>query len=816
MVHTGNKFNRIYAAMLSAGLVSTMTGVHADEPLVLEEILVTAQIRVESLQDVPVSVSAVAGEKLMQAGIDKIEDLQAYVPNLSMSETGIGTNIYIRGIGSGINQGFEQSVGMYVDGVSYGRAQLSRAPFLDLQRVEVLRGPQNILFGKNSIAGALSIITAKPSDEFEGSISALYEPDHKEQVFDVILSGPIAEGFGARLAYRNRTMDGYMQNLTLGTDEPERDEETIRLTFAWEASEDLDLTLKLENGTFDVTGRQIEVVNEMPNSIPGSPFNGLTYSQILVGVFGQDPSVLNNTADFQRSSNGDSSENETDNITLTANYALGEHTLTFISGFLQYEYDENCDCDFTGANVFLVRSQEEYEQFSQEIRFTSGLGGDWEFLGGLFYQTSELDFQDRLTLPNSILPTVLNLDPRFAGTNPGNVLANTAVPRTFTTDTDIFSGFLQATWNLSDSLRLTFGGRYTWEEKDATRTLDITDANGNLLPFDYGIGIIPGQMWGVDAVYDVIFNTTRHNLSDDRSEEKFSPLVNVQYDVSGDIMVYATLSQGSKSGGYDARSNAGLMPVPNTPVVLPTTPPISLGGAVGTFEFDDEEAVSFETGAKMTLLDGAGELNVAVFRTEYSDLQVSIFDGRFGFNVGNAAEAISQGIELDGRYRVTEELTLIGSLAFLDFEFDDYDNGQCNFGEPPSSQDGVNCNYDGRTNQYVADWSGTLTADYLIPIGDTLEMRATLDLVFTDDYNPTQTLDPVMQQDGYTKVNARISITNLDNTWELALIGKNLTDEEIITFAGQTPLSGSNFGAPSRYAFYEREQTVAVQAIYRF
>ncbi|WP_372758746.1 TonB-dependent receptor plug domain-containing protein, partial [Litorivivens sp.] len=158
-------------------LIATAGGVVAEQKRhILEEVIVTAQLREQSLQDVPVSVSAISGEKLMSAGLNKIEDLQAYIPNLTMTENGIGTSIYIRGIGSGINQGFEQSVGMYVDGIYYGRAQLARAPFLDLARVEVLRGPQNILYGKNSIAGAISIHTAKPADQFEGSFSALYEP----------------------------------------------------------------------------------------------------------------------------------------------------------------------------------------------------------------------------------------------------------------------------------------------------------------------------------------------------------------------------------------------------------------------------------------------------------------------------------------------------------------------------------------------------------------------------------------------------------------------------------------------------------------
>lgn len=171
-------------SVLSLAVLAATTSVASfnasAETFALEEIVVTAQKREESLMDVPISVNAVSGEKMAEAGITELEGMTAYVPNLTMNQTGIGTVIAIRGISSGINQGFEQSVGQYVDGVYYGRAQLARAPFMDLDRVEVLRGPQSILFGKNSIAGAISMHTARPSEEFEGSITALYEPDHGE------------------------------------------------------------------------------------------------------------------------------------------------------------------------------------------------------------------------------------------------------------------------------------------------------------------------------------------------------------------------------------------------------------------------------------------------------------------------------------------------------------------------------------------------------------------------------------------------------------------------------------------------------------
>lgn len=768
---------------------------------VLEEVIVTAQMRAESLQDVPISVSAVSGAKMMEAGIDKVEDLQAYVPNLTMSETAIGTNIYIRGIGSGINQGFEQSAGMYVDGVSYGRAQLSRAPFLDLERVEVLRGPQNILFGKNSIAGALSVITAKPGDEFEGSVSALYEPDHGEEVYDLVLSGPITDDLGARLAYRNRTMDGYMENLTDGGDEPNRDEETIRVTFDWQPSENLDVAFKYETSDFDVTGRQIEIDKEDASINP--LYGGLDYSQILRsglgGVFApQDASVLDNSRDGRRGSNGDYSENSTDNYTLTANYALGEGTFTVIGAFMEYDYEELCDCDFTGGNVFSLISEEAYEQTSFELRFASEVGETFEYITGFYYQDSELEFADQFLLPaDSILIGALNAaSPPF-----GSLIAGTSAPRAFQQDSESWSAFIQFTYNISDDLRLTLGGRYSDEEKDASRSLDVANLDGS----DITDPVAKAQAVGV---YTGVFLLEPHNLKDSISEDNFAPLITAEYDVNEEVMVYATASQGFKSGGFDVRSNAS----PETP--FPS----------GAFDYGEEEATSFEIGAKTTLLDGAAELNFALFFTQYDDLQVSVFDSKVGFNVGNAAEAETQGIEIDGRWMLSDTLTLTGALAFLDFEFKDFKNGQCTQGVLPdypisfpgsTAYDGY-CDYTGETNQYVADWSGNLGLDYANVIGNSLLFRANLDVIFTDDYNPSQTLDPVSEQDGYSKINARIALADINDVWEVALVGKNLTDEDIVTYSNATPLAFSTFQAASRYNFYERERSVALQGVYRF
>lgn len=764
----------------------------------LEEVVVTATKRVESLQDVPISVNAVSQEKMEEFGIDRIENLASYVPNLSMSETGIGTNIYIRGIGSGINPGFEQSTGMYMDGIYYGRAQLARAPFLDLARVEVLRGPQPILFGKNSIAGAINMITAKPTDEFEGSISALYEPDHGELEGTVVLSGPLTDNLGGRLAVRYREMDGFMDNLFLDADEAEREETTIRGILQWDATDNLTLTLKGEVGEFDVKGRANEIVDDFPSEDPA--FGGLNYSEIQVNVFGQDPSALNTKQDFKRSSNGDFSDNDTENITFTFDWGIGEHTLTGVTGYVAYEFDELCDCDFGSGVVIEAPLQEEYSQFSQEIRLTSPGAETFDYIVGAFYQTSELDSGDTTGVPaDSILGPAVN--GRLAGG--GDAILFTGANREFEQDSDLWAVFGQVTWNFSDFWRLTLGARYSEEDKEGSRKLRLVNLDGTPVTD-------PGQEFLADLVYGQLFNIqlNDHDIQGDRSEESFTPLVTLQWDVVDDVMLYATYSTGFKSGGYDSRGN----------IVPGTDDPLLADPTKGSFEFEEEEATNYELGAKTRFFDNTVELNMAAFFTTYDDLQVSIFDGTLNFLVDNAAEAEILGFEADGRWAVTDRFTLSGSLAWLDFEFQDFENGQCNWFErnEPSCLANGTISYAGRTNQYVADWSGTLSGDYWFEIGSNMEMRTTLDLLYSDEYFPSQNLDPSTIQDSYVKVNARIALTSNSGTWEVALLGRNLTDEEVVTYSNPVPLSQSTFSVLSHYAFLERPRNIAIQATYRF
>ncbi len=812
---------RQVAALVGAVALATMPLAAAqaqDDSRALEEIVVTAAYREQGLQDVPVSISAVTGETMAQAAIQKAEDIQFLVPNFTLTETGIGTNAFVRGIGSGINQAFEQSVGTYIDGVHYGRAQQWRSPFLDLERVEVLRGPQSILFGKNSVAGALNITTAKPTEEFEGTVNASWEFEDDERIIEGIVSGPISDRVRYRVAARQRDLKGYMWNDTLGEEEPNRDDLTIRGTLEVDITDDVLATFKAEIGEFDVNGRHIEIVGEQPAA--AGPFAGLQYNQILGLVFMADSSVANVVRDDIRSSNGDFSNNESETYALTLDWGIGEFDLKSITAFSTFEYDEFCDCDFTGADVFGAALQETYDQFSQEFRLSSPIGEKYDYIVGVYYQTSDHEYADQIVVnPTSILVPAINAQ----SPGSGNLVAGTQAARIANVDNDVLSAFGQVNWNVSDEVTVQVGVRVTKDERDGSRTLEIQSQDFSALP--------PAQI-AAPLVYANLFGITSTNLNalaqsgvpqlevpaqallaglgslpvdGSRDVTKTSPEVKFLWDVGDDNLLYLSWAEGFKSGGFDFRANNR-----NFYADMATS-----------FEYNDEEASNIELGGKFLLAGGAMELNGALFFTEYDDLQISIFDGILGFNVGNAESAEIQGLELDMRWAATDYLTVTGGLAFTDFEFTDFENGQCYFGATPNTDldgDGTPelCSYTGNSNQMVSDIQGNVSFDVRVPIANDLEVRGLFDVFYTDDYDASATFDPALVQDAYTMLNARLAVGDQDGRWEVAALVKNLTDERVLSFGGDTPLAGSTFGAKSNYAFYSRGRTMTLQGIVRF
>jgi outer membrane receptor protein involved in Fe transport len=270
-------------------------------------------------------------------------------------------------------------------------------------------------------------------------------------------------------------------------------------------------------------------------------------------------------------------------------------------------------------------------------------------------------------------------------------------------------------------------------------------------------------------------------------------------------MGYVNWTQGSKAGGYDSNSN-------NPPNPPPGTPPQGFGA----FEFEPEKATDYEIGTKMQL-GGVFEVNVAAYYTELDDLQVSSFDG-VGYNVTNAGASTVQGLELDSRWQATSNLLFSASVAYTDFQFDQY-IGPCYSGQTPDAPGpggAINrCNYAGKAIQYVADWIASASADYRIPIGR-YELRAVLDAYYSSDFNVSANLDPKQVQDAYTKLNGRLSFGPADGRWDLALIGKNLTDELIMPYGADTPLAFSLFRTFSAIRSVEPGRSVAVQGTWRF
>ncbi len=679
----------------------------------LDDIIVTAQKRAEGLSDVPISISAVSGKQVESYGQTNLEQISSSVPNLKITQTAIANRIAIRGIASGDNKGFEQSVAMFVDGVYYGRDQLSRLPLVDMERVEVLRGPQPTLFGKNAIAGAVNITTRSPTDEFEGTVSGLYEFNHKELQLTGVLSGPLSDGVEARVVGYHRSMDGYFYNQKLKRNEPNVDEYYVRGKVEFDKGGPLAAELKLEYADFAMKGQPRDVFGAVGN-----------YNAVFQGPF-----FVSTVPDYVREDNGYESRNKVFGATLNADLEIGEHTLTSVTSLLDYKTREIVDVDFSGIS-FLdgTNLREDYRQFSQELRLTSPGGEAFNYIGGVYYQHAKLDVQD-FTLFN---PTFLGLGAPF------NALGDTRNDRDYSQTSDLISAFAQGELSLTDQLRVTAGARFNHEKKSGRRSL----------------AIVQGPLSTAPAA--VV--------------------------------------------GFDIRSNS-----------LPTSTTVAKPGA---FEFQDESADNFEAGLKYKGRDVA--FNLSFYRTKYKDLQVNIFDGTLNFNVRNAAAARTQGIEADFRAALAEGLIISGAIAYLDFKFTNFTDGQCYYLQTPGP--GGFCDYSGKRNALSPKWSGNLNVDYWTPVGSDLKLSFNVNADFSSSYIAAANLDPRTYQGSYAKLGARVALGQIDNRWEVALIGRNLTDQRILQTGSAMPLATTiTGGAGNAYnGIVDRPRTIAVQVTGRF
>jgi len=760
-----------------AGISSTVSlpsfaAVTDNNRTTLEEVIVTAQKRAESLQDVPISVAALSGDAIDKAGITSLEGMSAIMPNVTITQEQISDRISIRGIASGGNQGFDQSVGLFSNGVYLARGAQFRSAFLDVESVEVLRGPQATLFGKNTIAGAVNLTSRQPTQEFEAQLNTSFETELESRHLGGFISGALTDTLSGRFAFKTSEDKGWVENAALNDKRASSDTSNYRLSLAWEATDDLSFNLTHEAFDMESDGKGFEVIHDESINPDGSVsttpicrFDGdcaLNYQNSSTNVDGSPGFTEDEYSDVN-----------TQLTSLSADYALGDYTLTLVSGYSESEIEElnpGMHQPFATINTIAF---EAFEQFSQEIRITSPGGEAIDWLAGLYYETNDLSFEDNIHLHATNI---------LGGAVPNNVNVRTD----FEQESKTVAAFAQGTWNINEATRLTLGLRYGAEEKQARQVYRMLAAGTDTRLAD--IITEPGAA-GLAAA----FKFDEHDTAkQSRKQENWSPSVNLQYDLTADVMVYSSASIGFKSGGFDAR----------------------LAQSALDFEFDQEKAVTVELGSKGRFMDDRAELNLAFFRTEYKDLQFSSYNGGLSFLVDNAASAELTGLEFESRLLVNENLTLSGGGSWLDFEYQDFTNGPCDAYQQAVSGASLECSADrsGGRAPNTPEYTFNLSADWQQAISDVLLLELSATLAYEDEFFVSSDNDSVLLQDASTKLDLRVALSDLSqDAWTVSLLVKNLTGEETFHYGTDVPLTPG-----ARFVRTDAPRTATVNAVYRF
>lgn len=589
----------------------------------VQDIVVTAQKREERLQDVPISVAVVDQKLLVSYGLRDVADIRQYVPNLQYEEGTEGASITLRGFGNngGTNFGFDSPVGTFVDGVYHGRLNQTRLPFFDVERVEVLRGPQSTLFGMNTVAGALSVISRAPTRKLQGYATVEYDPTFRGVRGYGAVSGPITSTLSARFAFDGSTQDGYYYNSLLDRRYGGSDQYGGRAYFRWTPIDALVVDAK-----FDIARRKQDGINQRALSPPS---DAATLTQMLA----VDPDAVFSPSSRNVSQTPSFNINLGKEAVLTARYDFARVSLTSVTAYSLFDERSTLgQLAYSPVRVAETRGNERFRQFSQELRAASTGSNTVDYQIGVFYQRSTLANARPLDF------YLANYLPVFAGSSSGSKQTYLSTfNQTYTT----ISTFLQATWHVTDTLKLIGGARYGKERKDARSYFDWLRPGGNS-PAD---ALTPGTPAFADAdfVFHDLFRIERHRDSGRYRDTSFLPETKLQWQPSRNLNVYVSYSEGKKAGGFNDRDNRAV-----------------------NFAFGPERSTNYEGGVKGQLFRGTADLNVAAFRTEFNDTQISVFDlTNLVFIVDNAAKALSQGIEVDGRARLTNALSVDFALGWL-------------------------------------------------------------------------------------------------------------------------------------------------------
>ena len=713
----------------------------------LDEIVVTARKRTETLLDAPIAITAVNKEALERYAVSDYQSLSDQVPGLIVNQgaNAVGATVTLRGITTGdYDASFSQAVSTAIDGVQLSKGISMQQGLFDMQQVEVLEGPQTLFYGKNSPGGVINITTMDPTDHLSGYMRVQYGFEEQDKLVSAAVSGPLAEGLTARFAAQGRWFEGYNTNEIVanpatfgavpdGTHAPDGDEQIARLTLKYTNGSNFNVRTKLEVYNLLDSGRQETAqlyscpasnpYNYFLGNLACSPGKHVALSQITTAsITGAGLS----TSDFFGPHQFSSIRSVLGSVQIDYKFLDNKLALTSVSGYYNMNNRDQIDASYSGVFASLPSANsDDYGSYSEELRLQSDFGGYVDFLTGFLYQHER---------EHTYTVDALTLTPYF-----GFPFAIGIPPFVHEFDTDTYSGFAQVQFHITKRIELSFGERWT-EEKKMADQLDSNQAPCPGLPND------SCTILGMGAVF--------HNVSPD---------VTLSFKPDERLNVYASYKEGFKSGGFSAS--------------VFTAPSLS------DLEYKPEKTQGFEVGAKTLLLNGALSFNVDAFRYDYNDLQVSYHaPGSTDIIITNAPAARTEGVEVQAAWKpgFVQGLTLRGAVDYLDAKYVNY-NSTCYSAQTiaqgcvPDGAGIATQDLDGKPMVDAPAWTGTLGFDFHAPLGSTqFNYGISTDALFSSRYQSYSLYDPRAEQASYTRLNASARI--YDGNWNVALMGTNLTN----------------------------------------
>ena len=744
----------------------------------VEEIIVTAQKREQSLQDVPISISTFTGEFLEDSGIDTLQQLGQYTPNLSLAFSSQLANnrIILRGVGSVGNSAIEPGVAVFVDGIYIPRPSSVIGTLTDLEIVEVLRGPQGTLFGRNASMGALNIRTRRPEDEFSGNIRASYGNYDNVQVAGA-LSGAFSPDIAGRVAFQYSDRDGFGDNSFTenGSDSDVGvwEDGSVRGKLFFEPAADLDITLTADFSRIINGGGVIEV---LPRTVRPEYLQALrsflSHTDPLTMPSGEVPESVNGFDNKVHQDHRDYAEDEQWGIAGDINWRFGEHTVRSLTGYRKWSND-TLNESIIRLPMDLIRRITFYdvETVSQELQLLSPAGGLIEYVAGAYFYREDYGIDQSFDNgPDFCSPFVGNLfasylasfnfSPQAANAIAGGVSRDCdaatqrdAVTTLFGQEVSNYALYGQLTLNVTEQLRVTGGLRWTDSNKDGSflslvnNPISLPPSPEN--PFSLDLRIPEEHP---DLVYD---------------EEEITWLANISYSPVENLMLFATYATGFRSGGFNPEGFD------------------SVAEAAGADRVYETETVdNIEVGVKGGLFDNRVVVSLNYFHTEIDDLQDRRFDG-VNFLMQNVEELTQQGVELDIQARPVDQLYTVLGVSYLDSGFGDFPNATSLpadiaayrtavqvsrfLGFPPGPA--PTRDLTGDRNHFSPEWQLSLVAEWSdrIPVhGLGWFVRGEYQYVSEQNVGGDTNQAPQTMQPGYDIVNARLGLRGANDDWEFS------------------------------------------------